>query len=296
MKALRTSLIVILFAGLSWQALVWIFGFPRFILPEPLAVIEALWTYRGLIAEHAPRTIQAVVLGLLIGVALGVATAIQLAMSPWARQYLRPILVFTQAIPVFALAPILMIWFGFGIESKIAMALLIIYFPVTSAFFDGLINTPPGYLDLARTMGASPRRVLWHIRVPAAIPSLCSGLRLAAVYAPIGAVIGEWVGGEARGLGYLMTYANSRTKIDLMFAALIVLAILTVLLHQAVDRACRHLTERYSSDPGKKSGCARIPRRSDQIASGRKAPLLRRPCRTGQSWCLRRHSGISAQG
>ena len=124
------------------------------------------------------------------------------------------------------------------------MAMIIIYFPVTSAFFDGLAGTPQGWIDLARTMGASRWSILWRIRVPAAVPGLCSGLRLAAVYAPIGAVIGEWVGGEGRGLGYLMTYANSRSKIDLMFAALIVLAVFTVVLHAAVDRFGRWLTAR----------------------------------------------------
>ena len=244
------SLRILLIAGAAgfalWQVIVWVFAFPPFILPEPLRVAQALWTYRVLIAENAVYTAQEVVIGLVLGTALGALTAVLLAYSRSARLYMRPILVFTQAIPVFALAPILMIWFGFGIESKIAMALLIIYFPVTSAFFDGLSSTPPGYLDLARTMGASRARILWRVRVPAAVPALCSGLRLAAVYAPIGAVIGEWVGGEAKGLGYLMTYANSLTKIDLMFAALFVLAVFTVLLHMGVDLAGRRMTERYT--------------------------------------------------
>ena len=229
-----------------WYALVWAFDFPKFILPQPHQVADALWTHRVLIAGHAVRTAHEVLIGMALGTALGAATALQLAFSRAARLYVRPLLVFSQAIPVFALAPILMIWFGFGIESKIAMALLIIYFPVTSAFFDGLVNTPPGWVDLARTMGASRAAILWRIRVPAAVPSLCSGLRLAAVYAPIGAVIGEWVGGEARGLGYLMTYANSRTKIDLMFAALLVLAVFTVLLHAGTDRLGRRLTARFT--------------------------------------------------
>ena len=118
------------------------------------------------------------------------------------------------------------------------MALLIIYFPVTSAFFDALMRTPQHWLDLGRIMGANGPRLMWHIRVPAALPGFASGLRLAAVYAPIGAIIGEWVG-ASKGLGYLMLLANGRAKIDLMFAALIVLAVFTLLLHMGVDRACR---------------------------------------------------------
>ena len=106
------------------------------------------------------------------------------------------------------------------------------------------MRTPPGWLEIARVMNATPSRILWRIRVPAAMPGFASGLRLAAVYAPIGAIIGEWVGGS-RGLGYLMLLANGRVKIDLMFAGLIVLAVLTVILHAVVDVVCRRLWERH---------------------------------------------------
>ncbi|MEO0372950.1 MAG: ABC transporter permease, partial [Pseudomonadota bacterium] len=221
------------FALILWQAIVSGFDLPKFILPGPGLVAETWWANRALIGEHALITALEVLIGLAIGSLLGAATAIHLASSPTARVLVQPILVFTQALPVFALAPILTLWLGFGLWSKVFMAVLIIYFPVTSAFFDGLMRTPQGYLDLARTMQASPSRILWHIRVPAALPSLASGLRLAAVYAPIGAVIGEWVG-ASRGLGYLMLLANGRAKTDLMFAALLTLGVFSVLLHLTV--------------------------------------------------------------
>lgn len=227
-------------ALLVWQAVVSAFALPRFILPGPVLVIATLWTSRALIAEHALVTSLEVLLGLGLGSALGFLSAIAMAASAFARSVLRPMLVFSQAVPVFALAPILTLWLGYDLWSKVAMALLIIYFPVTSAFFDALMRTPPNWLELARIMNATPARVLWHIRVPAALPGFASGLRLAAVYAPIGAIIGEWVG-ASKGLGYLMLLANGRAKIDLMFAALIVLAVLTLLLHAAVDAACRCL-------------------------------------------------------
>lgn len=216
-----------------WQGIVWLFALPPFILPGPGRVALALWENAGLIVHHAGITALEVGLGLLFGVILGVSTAISLAASPMARAMARPALVATQAVPVFALAPILNLWLGFGMGSKVLMAVLIIYFPVAWAFFDGLVRTPPGWMDLARTMGATPRQVMWRIRVPAAVPALASGLRLAAVYAPIGAVIGEWVG-SAGGLGYLMLWANGQVKIDLTFAALAVLAALTLLLHRVV--------------------------------------------------------------
>lgn len=217
-----------------WQAIVSLTDVPRFILPSPALVGETWLANRALIAEHALVTATEIALGLLIGVSFGVITALTLAASSFARLTMRPILVFTQALPVFALAPILTLWLGFGLGSKIAMAVLIIYFPVTSAFFDGLMRTPSGYLDLAKTMGATPRQTLWRIRVPAALPALGSGLRLAAVYAPIGAVIGEWVG-ASRGLGYLMLLANGRAKTDLMFASLFTLGLLSIALYLSVN-------------------------------------------------------------
>jgi putative hydroxymethylpyrimidine transport system permease protein len=228
---------------LLWQALVTFANLPTFILPGPTRVAEALWHNRVLIAWHAGITALEVIAGLVLGALLGAGTAIGLAVSPAARYLIRPALVATQALPVFALAPILTLWLGYGIGSKILMAVLIIYFPVASAFFDGLMRTPPGWLDLGQTMGATPARLLWRIRVPSALPSLASGLRLAAVYAPIGAVIGEWVGASG-GLGYLMLLANGRVKIDLMFAALFVLAALTLVLHRAVGVLCDRLVAR----------------------------------------------------
>ena len=124
-----------------------------------------------------------------------------------------PLLVVSQAL-LFALAQLLVLWLGYGMASKVAMAVLIIYFPVTAAFLDGLRRTEPGWVELARTMDASGRAILAQVRVPAALPALASGLRVAAAVAPIGAVVGEWVGSSA-GLGYLMLHANARMQVDL---------------------------------------------------------------------------------
>ncbi len=238
-RALGPTLLILA----AWEVAVRLFALPPFILPGPLRVAEALAENVGLIAYHTLVTLTEIVLGLVLGSLLGAATALWLIAAPRARGVLEPALVLTQALPVFALAPILTLWLGYGLGSKIVMAVLIIYFPVTSAFYDGLRRTPAGWLDLARTMGASPRTLLWRVRVPAALPGLASGLRLAAVYAPIGAIIGEWVG-ASRGLGYLMLLANGRAKTDLMFAALAVLAVMTLLLHRAVGAACERLEAR----------------------------------------------------
>lgn len=242
MTYLRYPLLATALGLALWQTLIWATGAPHFILPSPLRVARVAVESRALIAEHAVVTATEVILGLLIGATLGALTAIQLAVSQRAARLMLPLLVFTQAVPVFALAPVLTLWFGYGMASKIVMAVLIIYFPVTSAFYDGLSRTPPALLDLAKTMGANKTRVMLRIKIPHALPSLGTGLRLAAVYAPIGAVIGEWVG-ASRGLGYLMLLANGRAKIDLMFASLITLAVFTVLLHKAVSMLSLRLTE-----------------------------------------------------
>lgn len=243
MRRLLDGTLAFVAAIAVWQLVIVLTDVPHFILPAPAKVANTLFESRELIGEHAIITIAEVLIGLLLGTVLGAATALHLMVSPVARRLMLPIMVFSQAVPVFALAPVLTLWLGYGMGSKVAMAVLIIYFPVASNFFDGLRRTDPGLLDLASVMQAKPSQVLWRIRVPAALPSLGSGLRLAAVYAPIGAIIGEWVG-ASKGLGYLMLLANGRAKIDLMFAALFVLALFTVLLHFGVGRFATYLTRR----------------------------------------------------
>ena len=243
MKSWQAGLASSLLGLAIWQTVVWVGDLPKFILPGPGLVAETLWKSRVLIAENALVTLSEVLVGLVLGAILGALSAIGLAASSMARVLVRPMLVFSQAVPVFALAPILTLWLGYGLWSKVAMALIIIYFPVTSSFFDALMRTHPDWLGLARVMGATPARVMWHIRIPSALPGFATGLRLAAVYAPIGAIIGEWVG-ASKGLGYLMLLANGRAKIDLMFASLIVLAVLTLCLYALVDQFCRRFLDR----------------------------------------------------
>ncbi|MDF1722221.1 MAG: ABC transporter permease [Minwuia sp.] len=227
-----------------WQAYVSISGIEPFLLPGPFAVAVTLVERFDLILRHLGVTALEIVLGLLIGTVLGVTSAIVIHTIPAARRIGLPLLVISQAIPVFALAPLLVLWLGYGLWSKVAMAVLIIFFPVTTAFLDGLRRTDPGMLDLASIMAATQKplrrtlALLIHVRIPAALPALASGLRVATGVAPIGAVVGEWVGSSA-GLGYLMLHANGRMQIDLLFAALFVLALFSVLLWLTVDALLR---------------------------------------------------------
>jgi putative hydroxymethylpyrimidine transport system permease protein len=223
---------------LLWQGFVWATDVPAFLLPAPGRVAQALLDRGDIIAGHALTTGAEILLGLALGALLGCSTALTLAAWPAGRRWLLPLLLVSQAVPVFAIAPLLTLWLGYGMASKVAMATLIIFFPVATAFYDGLRRTEPGLLDLAATMGASRGAVLWRVRVPAALPALASGLRVAAGVAPIGAVVGEWVGSSA-GLGYLMLQANGRSQADVMFAALFVLALMALALWFATDRLLR---------------------------------------------------------
>ena len=175
MRALRPILTVV---GLlaAWQLAVWVTGVPRFLLPPPGAVLAMLTERFGLLMHHAAITATETLLGMAIGTMVGAVFAILLAARAEVRRWLLPLIVISQALPVFALAPLLVLWLGYGMASKVAMAVLIIFFPVTAAFFDGLKRTEPGWLELARTMDA-PRSG----RAPADPRAGCpAGLRLGA--------------------------------------------------------------------------------------------------------------------
>ncbi len=223
-----------------WWAVTQFLPIPLYMLPTPLSVAQALVSQRDYLFQNTLVTLAEILLGLVFGTILGGLAALAMAVLPPLQRWVMPVLVLSQAIPVFALAPILVLWFGFGMASKVIMTVLVIFFPVTAALADGLRQTEPGWLDLAATMNASRLGVLWKIRLPAALPSFASGLRVAAALAPIGAIIGEWVGASS-GLGYVMINANARIETDVMFAALFILCVVAVCLFTAVDRALRRL-------------------------------------------------------
>lgn len=233
--------LVIAFSLLAlWQGAVSFGGMPAYMLPSPLTVWQKLIENAPLLATHAQITLLEIALGLLLGFLFGLGSALSLTRYRRLSKFLLPLLVISQAIPVFAIAPLLVLWFGYGLASKIVMTVLIIYFPVTAACFDGLRNTPKTWLDLAKTLEISPIAMLFKVQLPAALPSLASGLRIAVSVAPIGAIVGEWVG-SSQGLGYLMLHANARMQTDLMFAALFILIVIALLLYFVTDKLLKRL-------------------------------------------------------
>ncbi len=158
-----------------WQAVVSIWQMPRFILPGPLDVVQSLITNVQLIADNAVVTFGEVLGGLFLGSAIGVLTAIGLMMSPLAQRLVMPVMVFSQAIPIFALAPILTLWLGYGPASKIAVTILMIFFPVVSTFLDGMQRTDQTLINAAENLGAKPMQILFRVRIPAAFRRLLRG-------------------------------------------------------------------------------------------------------------------------
>lgn len=225
---------------LLWQLLVFATKAPHYILPGPVPVLHAIVSHWSSLLLHLQTTLTEIVLGILLGSFLGVTAALIMTLSPLLKRWLLPVLVISQAIPVFALAPILVLWFGYGMASKVAMAVLIIFFPVTSSFYYGMQRTEPQLLELARVMDGRPMAVMRYIVIPSALPAFASGLRVATAVAPIGAVVGEWVGSSA-GLGFYMLHANARMQIDGMFAALALLSVVALLLYFMVDFAMEKL-------------------------------------------------------
>lgn len=233
MAGLRLIFLALGLIGL-WQLLVLITQVPPYILPGPLPVAQALVEHGPALLKHLKTTAFEIIAGLFIGTLLGSSCALTMIISPLLKRWMQPVLVISQAIPVFALAPILVLWLGYGMASKIAMAVLIIFFPVAASFYQGMRRTNPDLLELARIMGAGRFATLRYIVIPSALPAFGAGLRVAAAVAPIGAIVGEWVGSSS-GLGFYMLHANARMQVDVMFAALAVLSVTALLVYFSID-------------------------------------------------------------
>ena len=233
MAGLRLIFLALGLIGL-WQLLVLITQVPPYILPGPLPVAQALVEHGPVLLKHLKTTAFEIIAGLFIGTLLGSSCALTMIISPLLKRWMQPVLVISQAIPVFALAPILVLWLGYGMASKIAMAVLIIFFPVAASFYQGMRRTNTDLLELARIMGAGRFATLRYIVIPSALPAFGAGLRVAAAVAPIGAIVGEWVGSSS-GLGFYMLHANARMQVDVMFAALAVLSVTALLVYFSID-------------------------------------------------------------
>src|SRR6266566_2462224 len=204
------------------------------VLPTPTGIIQALIDNWDIISVHTLQTLLETVLGMAAATLLGLLLAITLDVAPWMRRAIYPLLVTSQTIPMIALAPLLLIWFGFDLGPKVLVVTLYCFFPIAVACADGLAGAEPELLKLLHSMRASRWQVLWLVRLPGAMPAFFSGLRIAATYSVTGAIFGEYVGAE-KGLGlYMQTSVNSHV-IVLVFAAILVTAVLSLVLFGLVS-------------------------------------------------------------
>lgn len=228
-----TSLKFLTSALIVWQTCSIYFQIPPFILPSPLAIAKASYVNRALLLSHSFVTLSEIILGIGLALLIAIPTAILMFRSRKAERALTPILITSQAIPVFAIAPLLVIWFGYGMASKIVMASIIIFFPITISLLQGFRSCDREYRKLFLIMGANFWQSMKILYWPWALPYFFGGLKVGVSVATIGAVIGEWVGSQA-GLGYLMIQSNARLKVDLVFASILWLSVIGLTLWKLI--------------------------------------------------------------
>jgi len=213
-------------------------------LPPPSAVGDALWENRSLLVDNAWVTIQEILLGLAIAVVVGVGLGALIRSSPVVERALYPWLVVSQLVPIPAIAPVFVIWFGFDMRPKVLVVALVSFFPIVVNTVDGLRAADPELIDLLRTLRATRRRIFRVARLPAALPFVFSGLKVSAAFSVIGAVFGEWVG-ASEGLGYLVLILNNQTDTAGVFAVVTLLAVIGIGLFGLVSLVERLLLPWY---------------------------------------------------
>jgi NitT/TauT family transport system permease protein len=218
---------------LAWHAYVVAFDVPVAVLPKPALVLDSTVKNWQLIVSEGWVTLLESLYGFLLAFALGVPLAVAISSSRMLNLMFYPLLIATQSLPKVALAPLILVWLGMGMSSKLAIAWLVAFFPIVVDTATGLRNTPAEYLDLATSVRANGWQTFWKIRFPAALPFVISGSKVAITLAVIGAVIGEFIGSN-EGLGNLLLVANSQVNVPLAFACLIGLAVIGIGLYAAV--------------------------------------------------------------
>jgi putative hydroxymethylpyrimidine transport system permease protein len=225
--AAPAALLALLVGG--WELLAKLGHVENYLLPAPSEVASALWDDRDLLAPDTWVTAREVLLGFGLALAIGVAIAIVLHLSPVLRRAAYPLVVASQAIPVVVIAPILVIWFGFGITPKLIVIALICFFPIVVNTLDGLEGTDRDQVKMMRTLGASRLDLLRRLELPAALPFLFSGAKVAVAVAVIGAVFGELVGSDA-GLGHAIQVGTAQLETARVFAAVLILSLMAIAL------------------------------------------------------------------
>ena len=236
----------LLFLILLWQVLVTSMDVPALLLPPPSAIAAEMVRWRGLLVTHSFVTLYETILGFLLGIALGVPMAVAISTSRVLQNTIYPLIILAQTIPKVAIAPLFLIWMGYGVLPKVFMGILVAFFPIVIDTATGLNAVEPELIDLTRALSASEWQTLWRIRFPHALPFFFSGLKVSITLAVIGAVIGEFVGSN-QGLGYLILTATAELKTALVFACMFLLSVIGIGLFAALAAIERLLIPWHAS-------------------------------------------------
>lgn len=212
-----------------WQLCTTLFEIEKWILPSPTDIVRETFSQSAGLWEHTLATARLTGVGFLIGSSVGLFVAIILHMIPFLKSALYPLLILSQNVPTIALAPLLMIWFGFGLLPKIIVITLVCFFPIAVAMMGGLRQTDPTMLSYMRMIGASKRQIFFKLELPHSLPALFSGIKIAATYSVMGAVIAEWIGAD-KGIGYYMMLQKASYRTDRMFIAISIIVVLSLLM------------------------------------------------------------------
>ena len=221
-----------------WEGACRQFQIPPWLLPAPSQIVVAVGEAGPLLVPHVRQTLLETWLGLLLALIAGLALAVTIDVSPLLKRAIYPLLVISQTVPIIAVAPLLVIWLGYGILPKVLVVSLVCFFPIVVSTADGLRTADPDLIALVRTMGASRFQIFLKIRVPGALPAFFSGMKIAITYSVIGAIIGEWVG-ASQGLGVFMLRASNSFRTDWVFAAIAIVSLLSIVLFLVVTVAER---------------------------------------------------------
>ena len=227
-------IIFLVFLVVLWDVAIRLFNIPPYQVPKPVDVVVTLWQEWPMLLSQAWPTTMATIWGFLLSAAFGIPVAMMIAGSRTVESYVYPLLVFSQSIPKIAIAPLFVVWFGFGVFPKVLSAFLLGFFPVVVSAVQGFKSVEPDMLDLARAMEANRLQIFRMVSFPHALPAIFAGLKVSITLAVVGAVVGEFVGSNS-GIGFVLQRSIGNFELPTMFAALVVLALIGVILFWILD-------------------------------------------------------------
>lgn len=233
-------IITLVAAVLLWQIIVDVKNVPAYIVPSPTSIVKTLISDFKVIMDNTKVTIYESIVGFVISIILSFVLAVLMDSFKVVRKSLYPILVISQTIPTIAIAPLFIIWFGFGPMPKIIVVVITCFFPIVISLIDGFEKVDRDYINLFRTMKASRLQTFYHLKLPYAMVNLFSGLKIAATYMVMASVIGEWLGGDS-GIGVYMVRAKSAYALDKVFAAIIVIVLISIIIIYIIDFISKRL-------------------------------------------------------